>query len=152
MRLLNITLLPVIDITDTSSHAKAVEYVRNVVQTDGLNVLYNNAGTGGKSVRLAATKEQVILSSFKLNACAHVLMTQVFKIYIFVLNIYFFQLYLSTKSFLPLLKAAAAANPNEPVGLRRSAVINISSILGSMELNNEGGLFAYRMSKVIISI
>lgn len=42
-------------------------------------MLYNNAGTGGKSVRLAATKEQDILSSFKLNACAHVLMTQVFK-------------------------------------------------------------------------
>lgn len=66
-----------IDITDTSGHAKAVEYVRSIVQADGLNVLYNNAGTGGKSVRLAATRETDILSSFKLNACAHVLMTQV---------------------------------------------------------------------------
>lgn len=48
---------------------------------------------------------------------------------------------------LPLLKKASAANESHGVGVTRAAVINMSSILGSIESNAIGGGYAYRMSK-----
>lgn len=51
------------------------------------------------------------------------------------------------QAFLPLLKKASATNAQQPLGVQRSAVINMSSILGSIEHNVEGGLYAYRTAK-----
>jgi NAD(P)-dependent dehydrogenase (short-subunit alcohol dehydrogenase family) len=48
----------------------------------------------------------------------------------------------------PLLKAAGAANASLPLGVSKAAVINISSILGSIETNKDGGFYPYRCSKV----
>lgn len=52
-----------------------------------------------------------------------------------------------TKAFLPLLKKASSTNNAKPLGIQRAAIINMSSILGSIEDNTQGGLYAYRLSK-----
>lgn len=48
----------------------------------------------------------------------------------------------------PLLKIAATANKSEPMGVGKAAIINVSSILGSIGSNGDGAMYAYRMSKV----
>jgi NAD(P)-dependent dehydrogenase (short-subunit alcohol dehydrogenase family) len=48
----------------------------------------------------------------------------------------------------PLLKKAAAKNSSLPLGISRAAVINMSSILGSIATNSDGGFYPYRTSKV----
>lgn len=65
------------DVRDVDAHAGAVDYVRQTVRDAGLNVLVNNAGVGGRSVRLAATKELDVLDAFRVNACAPVMLTKV---------------------------------------------------------------------------
>jgi len=50
----------------------------------------------------------------------------------------------------PLLKTAAAQNASAPLSASRAVVMNISSILGSIETNSkEGGFYPYRASKVL---
>ena len=51
---------------------------------------------------------------------------------------------------LPLLKdaAAAATNGDDSKNIKRSAIINMSSTLGSIAENSNGGLYPYRSSKV----
>lgn len=53
------------------------------------------------------------------------------------------------QSLLPLLKQAAQNNSDKPVGVGRAAVINMSSVLGSIAQNDVGGFYAYRCSKVV---
>jgi hypothetical protein len=48
----------------------------------------------------------------------------------------------------PLLEKAAGVNPDAPPGIGRAVVVNVSSILGSMSNNDNGGMYAYRCSKV----
>lgn len=50
---------------------------------------------------------------------------------------------------MPLLKQAAMKNSDKPFGCSKAAVINMSSILGSISLNTDGGLYPYRCSKVL---
>lgn len=71
------TILSNLDVGDSRSHAKAVEYVKDLVAENGLNVLFNNAGVGGKSVRLPAVKEEDILKTFSINAMTPVMLSKV---------------------------------------------------------------------------
>lgn len=52
-----------------------------------------------------------------------------------------------TKAFLPLLKKASASNNSEPLGVKRAAIVNMSSILGSIAANTDGSLYHYRVTK-----
>jgi hypothetical protein len=52
------------------------------------------------------------------------------------------------QAFIPLLKKAAAKNHSLPLGVARAAVVNISSVLGSISLNTISGHHGYRESKV----
>lgn len=53
-----------------------------------------------------------------------------------------------TKAFLPLLKAASANNKDARMGCGKAAIINMSSILGSIQNNTDGAMYSYRISKV----
>ncbi|OWR54369.1 short-chain dehydrogenase [Danaus plexippus plexippus] len=55
------------------------------------------------------------------------------------------------QSLLPLLKQAAQNNSDKPVGVGRAAVINMSSVLGSIAQNDVGGFYAYRCSKAALN-
>lgn len=48
---------------------------------------------------------------------------------------------------MPLLQKASTLNKAEAMGVKRATIINMSSILGSIESNTDGGLYAYRLSK-----
>ena len=49
---------------------------------------------------------------------------------------------------LPLLKDAADQSEEDAMSVHKAAVINMSSVLGSIAENVEGGLYPYRASKV----
>lgn len=51
------------------------------------------------------------------------------------------------QALVPLLKQAAEANASAPIGPTKACIVNMSSILGSIEANSDGGLYAYRTSK-----
>lgn len=52
------------------------------------------------------------------------------------------------QTLLPTLKQASDINKDKPMGVQRAAVINMSSILGSIQKNDQGGFYPYRCSKV----
>ncbi|ODM96826.1 C-factor, partial [Orchesella cincta] len=121
------------EIADVRDHEKlggAVEKIEKEVGDGGLNLLINNAGISSKVAKLSAVRQQEIMDNFEINTVAPILMT---------------------KAMLPLLEKASASNPNAPPGIGRAAVVNVSSILGSIGLNDLGGMYAYRCSKAAIN-
>lgn len=57
-----------------------------------------------------------------------------------------------SQTFLPLLKMAAKKNSDKPQGITRCAVINVSSLLGSLADNVGGKFWAYRESKTALNM
>ncbi|XP_014289418.1 C-signal [Halyomorpha halys] len=114
------------DLNDFQSYPSLSENVKHLVGDDGLNVLINNAGIAGKFLKIGYLKADAMLECFKINTVAPTILT---------------------KEFIPLLKQAANKNSNEPLGAKRAAVINITSILGSIASNDAGGYYPYRCSK-----
>nr|CAD7408995.1 unnamed protein product [Timema cristinae] len=115
------------NLKDIESYGTLVGNVESIVQGDGLNVLFNNAGISTKFTRVNMVKAEQITENFLINTVAPLMLT---------------------KAFLPLLKKAASQNSSLPFGVSRAAVVNMSSILGSITLNKkEGGFYPYRASK-----
>lgn len=56
----------------------------------------------------------------------------------------------NVQALYPVLKKAATKNPDAPMGISKAAVVNMSSILGSISGNLDGGYYPYRCSKVNI--
>ena len=50
------------------------------------------------------------------------------------------------------MERAAVANKDKPEGIKRAAILNMSSTLGSVSLNNIGLFHAYRESKAALNI
>lgn len=50
------------------------------------------------------------------------------------------------------MKKASNFNEEASLGVQRATIVNMSSILGSIEENVQGGLYAYRMSKVALNM
>ncbi|KAH8300900.1 hypothetical protein KR044_003690 [Drosophila immigrans] len=119
-----------IDLKNFEDYDKLVGTIADVTKDAGLNVLFNNAGMATKSVRLGATKQQDLLDTLQTNTVAPIMLT---------------------KACLPLLKKAAQANEEQSMGVERAAIINMSSILGSIQSNVEGGMYAYRTSKAALN-
>ncbi|KAK8372544.1 hypothetical protein O3P69_019970, partial [Scylla paramamosain] len=51
------------------------------------------------------------------------------------------------QALLPILKIAATQAEGSGLSVKRAAIINISSVLGSIEKNDKGGIYPYRASK-----
>uniref|UniRef100_A0A3B3RH53 Zgc:110339 n=1 Tax=Paramormyrops kingsleyae TaxID=1676925 RepID=A0A3B3RH53_9TELE len=121
-----------LDVTNQASIDAAVEKVSPLVGAEGLNCLINNAAIGG-SINLETVTAEDLLKTYESNTVAPLMVT---------------------KAFLPLLRAAATRGSG--VGIHRAAVINMSSSLGSIQLN-QGALahikyYGYRASKAALNM
>ncbi|XP_051548955.1 C-factor-like [Myxocyprinus asiaticus] len=121
-----------LDVTSDTSVDEAAKDVDSVVGANGLNCLINNAAINISSDLNTVTRD-VVMKTFESNTVAPLFVT---------------------KAFLPLLRRAAAQGSG--MGMHRSAVVNVSSVLGSVQLNwGEGASFksyAYRASKSALNM
>lgn len=120
-----------LDVKNTDTFDRFAKDVESIVGDDGLNVLFNNAGYSPKSTRINMVKAEQLAETFAINTIGPIMLT---------------------KALLPLLYRAAAKNVNAPISCSKAAVINMSSFLGSIELNKDGGLYPYRCSKAAINM
>lgn len=120
-----------IDLVNTKNYDKVVSIVKEKVGDAGLNVLFNNAGISSKFTRLKLVKENQLLNAFQINTIAPILLT---------------------KALLPQLQSASKGFEDKSrMSVHRAAVINMTSILGSIAENNEGGFYPYRCSKAALN-
>uniref|UniRef100_A0A3B3Y5I0 Uncharacterized protein n=1 Tax=Poecilia mexicana TaxID=48701 RepID=A0A3B3Y5I0_9TELE len=94
------------DVSSEQSTSSASEQVQSILGNSGLNCLINNAAIGFSTNISTVTPEA---------------MMTMFQVY--------------TVAFLPLLQTAAAKSGDPGMGFHRAAVINMSSVLGSITLN-----------------
>ncbi|XP_063168777.1 C-signal-like [Candoia aspera] len=100
-----------LDVEDHSSVKAAVLAVESCLGGKGLNLLINNAAKNSKRFLLEAVEQQDMLSVYNTNVVGPTLVV---------------------KEFLPLLKKAAKETATEELACKRAAVINISSLIGSI--------------------
>uniref|UniRef100_A0A1I7UAV8 C-factor n=1 Tax=Caenorhabditis tropicalis TaxID=1561998 RepID=A0A1I7UAV8_9PELO len=111
-----------------------VSKVTDIVGSDGLNLLVNNAGIAVKYPTKEPNRAK-LTEQLDVNSISVVLVTQ---------------------KFLPLLQKAASKQSGDQLSVSRAAVVTISSGLGSITENTTGsgpwaGL-AYRMSKAAVNM
>lgn len=116
-----------LDVRNTDTFKQFAEDVECIVGDEGLNVLFNNAGYSPKSTRIQFVKADQLAETFAVNTIGPIMLT---------------------KALIPLLKKASLSNKSKPAGCEKAAIINMTSILGSIALNDNGGVYAYRCSKV----
>ncbi|NXV81695.1 H17B6 dehydrogenase, partial [Atlantisia rogersi] len=124
---------PLADVTDPNSIKAAAGKVRERVGSAGLNLLINNAGTTRHSTLATETPENMTLV-YTTNTIGPLQMSQ---------------------AFLPLLKEAAEAEEQSGMSCRRAAIVNISSILGSIQVVEaweERQDVCYRCSKAALNM
>jgi NAD(P)-dependent dehydrogenase (short-subunit alcohol dehydrogenase family) len=129
----NTTVHPIqFDVRDFNKYDELANEVEAKTKEAGLNLLINNAGISSKYARLSGVRKEDLVASFETNTIAPILLT---------------------KAFLNQLQKAAESVPDKdaPWGIKRAAVVNISSILGSIASNDNGGLFPYRCSKAALN-
>ncbi|XP_072551202.1 C-signal [Salminus brasiliensis] len=122
-----------LDVVSQESIEKAAVEVDQIVQEDGLSCLINNAGINVVANFETVTAEKM-LENFHTNSVAPLMIT---------------------KAMLPMLKRAAARGTG--MGIHRAAVINMTSLLGSVELNwgeraNNFKWYPYRTSKSALNM
>ncbi|KAI1235481.1 hypothetical protein IHE44_0002350, partial [Lamprotornis superbus] len=120
---------PLADVTDPNSIKAAVRKVQEELGSAGLNLLINNTSTTRRSTLATETAENMSLV-YTTNTIGPLQTSQ---------------------AFLPLLKKAAEAEGQHEISCSRAAIINISSILGSIEIAEaweERQDICYRCSKV----
>lgn len=123
-----------LDVVSQESIEKAAQDVDVLVQEEGLNCLINNAGINVVANFETVTAE-MMLENFHTNSVAPLMIT---------------------KALHPLLKRAAARG-GQGMGIHRAAVINMTSLLGSVELNwgdraNNFKWYPYRTSKSALNM
>ncbi|KAB5574934.1 hypothetical protein PHYPO_G00214780 [Pangasianodon hypophthalmus] len=122
-----------LDVVSEESIKKAAVEVEQIVQEDGLNCLINNAGINVIADFETVTAEKM-LENFHTNSVGPLMIT---------------------KAMLPMLKRAAAKGVG--MGIHRAAVINMTSLLGSVELNwgeraKDFKWYPYRTSKSALNM
>ncbi|XP_013097901.2 C-signal isoform X1 [Stomoxys calcitrans] len=119
-----------IDLRDYYSHDNLVKQIDDITGGYGLNLLFNNAGISPKSTRINMTKAEDIMNTLETNTVVPIMLA---------------------KACLPLLKKASKSQESLDLCVQRAAIINMSSMLGSIEMNETGGLYAYRTSKAALN-
>ncbi|KAJ1358988.1 hypothetical protein KIN20_017576 [Parelaphostrongylus tenuis] len=104
--------------------------VEKLVGENGLNVLLNNAAVFPPYFTNGAINRQTLLDTLNVNTVGAAITCQ---------------------TFLPLLRKAWSHGKGDHLGIERAAIINISSMVASIELNDDGsavlGFLAYKISK-----
>ncbi|XP_014368140.2 C-factor [Papilio machaon] len=119
-----------LDVKKLDTYGEFASKIKQLVGNGGLNLLINNAGVTTKFTKLSLVKEEQLMDNFTVNTVAPIILT---------------------KTLLPLLKQAADVNSEKPVGANRAAIINMSSVLGSIAQNDQGGFYPYRCSKAALN-
>jgi NAD(P)-dependent dehydrogenase (short-subunit alcohol dehydrogenase family) len=114
------SLVPVrCDVADDASVAEARRTVGE--ETDGLEILINNAGIMGSHEALASLDLGLVRRTFEVNTIGPIRVT---------------------RAFLDLLRA----------GDRPRRIVNMTSLMGSIDDNRSGDAYAYRMSKAALNM
>ncbi|KAE8739404.1 hypothetical protein FOCC_FOCC015092 [Frankliniella occidentalis] len=115
-----------IDVKDFNGYDNFAKQVQSIVKDDGVNVLFNSAGVSSKFTRVNLVKVEQMTENFLTNTVAPLMLT---------------------KALLAELKKASKGNESAPKGSQRAVIVNMSSVLGSIAQNNQGGFYPYRASK-----
>uniref|UniRef100_A0A8C8RGF9 C-factor-like n=1 Tax=Pelusios castaneus TaxID=367368 RepID=A0A8C8RGF9_9SAUR len=123
-----------LEATDPGSIKAAAKKAEAHLGGSGLNLLINNAGVMPPSTLESATSEDM-LNVYKINVVGPLLVTQ---------------------AFLPLLKKAAQGSNQKGMSCSKAAIVNISTVLGSIEKTPESFFFvpvvSYRCSKAALNM
>ncbi|KAG7260870.1 hypothetical protein CRUP_000749 [Coryphaenoides rupestris] len=123
-----------LDATDFSSIQRCSQQVGVLLGAGGLNLLINNAAILSRG-NMQTTEPEDLLASFNTNVLGP-------------MNI--------TKEFLSLLRAAAAAHGAAGMSCSKAAVVNITSMLGSIDMVAQSygthPTFSYRLSKAALNM
>lgn len=66
-----------LDLKDVDKYEQFAKEVESIVQDNGLNVLFNNAGISSKSTRLNFVKSEDLIDTFVTNTVAPIMLTKV---------------------------------------------------------------------------
>jgi len=111
-----------LEVKNYQSFGDFAKQVEQIVGTDGVDTLINNAGILVNK-NLTDVSAQDMIDNFEVNTVSPLMLT---------------------KALLPLLKVSAAN--------RKTAVVNITSQIGSIDDNTSGGLYPYRTSKTALNM
>ncbi|XP_077143405.1 C-signal-like [Ranitomeya variabilis] len=130
----NIVLLS-LDATNMESVKKAAAEVEKYLNGSGLNLLINNGAVMSKE-KLEKVDADEMIDTFKTNVVGPLQISQVFY---------------------PLLKKSAEQNAEKPLGCMKAALVNVSSMLGSVErtpltFQPENQVISYRISKAALNM
>ncbi|OWF56663.1 uncharacterized protein LOC110445469 isoform X1 [Mizuhopecten yessoensis] len=120
-----------LDVTRDDDIQTTYENTRHVLAEEGLNLIINNAGIAYKKQYLGNLTHNDLLEQFAVNVFSPLLITQ---------------------ALLPLLKLAAQKSSDKGMSWHKAALVNLSSVLGSVENNQQGGLYPYRASKAALNM
>ncbi|XP_026581343.1 estradiol 17-beta-dehydrogenase 2-like, partial [Pseudonaja textilis] len=122
-----------LDVTKLESIQAAQQEVQKCVGEGGLTILYNNAGIG-TFTDLQTENAKNMMNVYSVNTIGPLQMSQ---------------------AFLPLLKKAARRSPCQGLSSSKAAIINMSSIGGSIELMalwDQYQVLGYRCSKAALNM
>ncbi|XP_070616484.1 C-signal-like [Erythrolamprus reginae] len=122
-----------LDVTKLESIQAALNKVQKCVGEGGLTILYNNAGTSAFN-NLQTENAKDMMRVYSVNTIGPLQMSQ---------------------AFLPLLKKAARRNPSQGLSASKAAIINMTSIGGSIEVMaawNQYQVIGYRCSKAALNM
>ncbi|XP_064242980.1 C-signal-like isoform X1 [Passer domesticus] len=123
-----------LDVENPSAITEAAKVVEGKLNGMGLNLLINNAGIYTPTASLETVDAEDMVRTYKTNAVGPMLMAQ---------------------AFLPLLKKAAQDSKEKGLSCSKAAIINISTILGSIKKTSDSffhPVISYRCSKAALNM
>lgn len=123
-----------LDVTQSDAYPAFVARLGEIVGDGGLNLLINNAGYLPRNMLLDQVTPEDMRRAFEVNCVAPLFLT---------------------RALLPLIRRAADAGKDKPVGVNRAGIVHISTAVASIAENSSGaatGGYAYRCSKSALNM